>query len=192
MKNPLVEFCLRRKIDYDPTCYDFVIVGDGSGLLTNKPCGFHAVILDVEKDCSWECGGSFTHGSGVAAELLAFYVAIEQVVDSRPGVLSRILCISDSQVTVYCAKGLWARTANLALWAAIDSYSQRKEVRLFWEHIERNTIESHAHCDERSKRWRVLTQNELWRFEQEQSREIPQKKKGNKNRRIPPIHRDKA
>lgn len=64
-----------------------------------------------------------------------------------------MLCRTDSELTARCGQGAYARTANLALWAALDWFCYNGYT-LTWEHRPRLSTPELAEADQRSRRAR--------------------------------------
>lgn len=138
--------------------FDFVIVADGSGTKADTPGGFYATLYDVNWEIVEKLGGSLSHCTNNLAELLPFLLGcwrIEGLLQARKNSLRpRILCVSDSEVTVRGANGTYGRNANLAFWAALEHY-EKLGFRFEWRHIPRNSHALHSTADKASRELRL-------------------------------------
>jgi ribonuclease HI len=146
--------------------HDVMLVGDGSGTLHGKPCGWGLA------GCLWDrsgpratgeafrLGGSLSSGTNNLAELFPFvhglwhidYLLGKSNMSNRGRV--SVHMVSDSEVTVRAGRGEYARNANAALWAAIDWFAAHYD--LAWHWVPRNSNALNAWCDGESRRCRVL------------------------------------
>lgn len=106
--------------------FDLMLVGDGSGTQLFMPHGWCCLSFHVPSGEVASHHGGASFGTSNHAELTAYVHALwahhaEQslrVDGLRPTV--RVLVVSDSELTVKCGRGQYARRANLPLWASID------------------------------------------------------------------------
>jgi ribonuclease HI len=132
---------------YEVSDWDHLIFSDGSGTITQKPCGWAAVIVthkrlnpDSDKHGLLEVSGRFSHGTNNVAELLGVAFPLMLLGGNDPTLLLRnVHVFSDSQMVVDCGNGVSRRRANLPLWSAITTASsQGLNVRYHW--IPRDTF----------------------------------------------------
>ena len=143
--------------------FDLVVVADGSGSVANEPCGYYAASLwrwgpDGGTVC--EHFGGASGGTNNYAELTPFLFVLWQfqalyqreIVAYQP---LQVLCVSDSEVTVKCGAGEYARNANLLLWASIDCLEEMG-FDFTWRHVPRNSNPINTRADEQAKRIRKM------------------------------------
>lgn len=130
---------LSRAVGVDPSGWDLMLAGDGSGGALGTACGW-AVCCHYRPTGTvrWMTGGA-SHGTSNMAELWPYCHALwafEAV--RRGGRCPRVLVVSDSELTVRCGTGEYARSANLPLWAALE-HLRGVGYELCWRHVRRNT-----------------------------------------------------
>lgn len=127
--------------------YDLLLVGDGSGTGVGAPCGWHCTAYDRQTGEVEEHFGGANGGTNNYAELAPYVHALWHYHTTsggnEPGFIPdlspvRVAVVSDSEVTVRCGNGQYARRANGALWAAVEWF-ERNNYRLRWTHVRRNT-----------------------------------------------------
>src|SRR5262245_57354042 len=135
--------------------FDLMIVGDGSGTLANTPCGWFCTLYERAKGqagVSTHFGGT-SGGTNNYAELApychalwAYHTLTYGKSPTGPAKPVRVVIVSDSEVTVRCGSGMYARRANGALWAQIAWFEANRYV-LEWRHIPRNSNPISAKAD---------------------------------------------
>jgi ribonuclease HI len=136
--------------------FDVLLIADGSGTSIGKPCGWTCFLFQKGQQEPIELTGGYSSGTNNFAELIPFVHGLWHFHGTRRGnskKVTRAILVSDSEVTVRCANGEYARNANLPIWAAIDWFSENG-YRLHWRHIPRNSVEVHAKADASSKQIR--------------------------------------
>jgi ribonuclease HI len=138
--------------------FDYIIQADGAGGTATTSCGFYALLTSTRTGRSIECYGGFSHGTNNFAELVPFVHALWKLESLNPiGATSprRVLCVSDSEVTVRCGNGQYTRKANLSLWAAIDWFVAQG-YELSWKHVPRNSDKVGRQADATAKDIRAM------------------------------------
>jgi ribonuclease HI len=135
-----------------PKC-DLLLIGDGSGTIINKPCGFTCIAYDVHRQQYRICSGCMSNGTNNFAELIPYVHALWCDYYVQPKNLSgnliqdrRVEIVSDSELTVKQGNKIYTRSANSMLWAAIDSLVVAG-YNIHWNHVLRNTNELSTLCD---------------------------------------------
>lgn len=113
-------------------------MADGSGMTSDKPCGWACLHHERGRRPFWLYGGT-SHGTNNYAELEPFVHALWLFSSQHPGPRKvQVVCVSDSELTVRCGNRQYARNANLALWASIDHY-ERLGYSMRFVHVPRNS-----------------------------------------------------
>jgi ribonuclease HI len=123
--------------------FDLLLVGDGSGTVYNRPAGWGCVAYDRRMKSVTLHAGTLSTGTNNLAELMPYVQALwhhHQDHRQAPDRPVRVLIVSDSEVTVRCGNGQYARKANACLWASIEWFAQNG-YRLGWRHVPRNSNE---------------------------------------------------
>lgn len=113
--------------------FDLMLVGDGAGNFVHTPCGWFVTLYERATSKVWEHWGGAGGGTNNYAELEPFVFALwayrhvlwayhtGKMKDQGPVVTPpRVLVVSDSELTVRCGTGEYARKANLPLWASVE------------------------------------------------------------------------
>lgn len=124
--------------------FDLMLVGDGSGTLVNLACGWACASYYRPSGRTFLHRGGASGGTNNYAELMpylhclwAFHTAaLKKDPDAKPK--AAVLIVSDSELTVNCGKRVYARRANLSLWASLDWF-EANGYRLAWRHVRRNS-----------------------------------------------------
>jgi ribonuclease HI len=129
---------------------NLVIVADGSGTVAKSACGWAATLYWPDTKAFHRITGGSSVGTNNLAELQPFLHALwyAKHIDCK-GHTIRVLCISDSEVTVKCGSGEFARTANGALWAQVEWY-ESQGIQLYWHWVPRNSNEYNKWADEKA------------------------------------------
>jgi ribonuclease HI len=145
----------------DVTEFDLLLVGDGSGQTLWDPCGWHCTAYDRRTGEVAEFFGGASGGTNNYAELApyvhalwAYHTGTYGNDGSTPRAPVRVAVVSDSEVTVRCGNGEYARRANASLWAAVNWFEQNN-YRIHWTHVRRNTNDFSAKSDKVAGRVRV-------------------------------------
>lgn len=136
--------------------HHLMIVSDGAGNFAYTPFGYYAGVL-VDGDVHEITGGG-SHGTNNYAELTPFLHAMSWYASTHdlPTIEKlNVACVSDSELTVKCAQGLYARNANRGLWAEYDHF-KRLGFDFIWRHVPRNSNPINVRADEEAKRMRGL------------------------------------
>ena len=144
---------LATKLDEPIGSYDYVAVADGSGTTLGQPCGSFLTFLKKDSQEPVWLMTTASSGTNNYAELYPFLNFLWWL-ESCKVERAKLLFVSDSEVTVRCAMGLYSRKANLGLWAMYDFYAKRFEI--VWKHVLRNSNPINEECDERAKCARKL------------------------------------
>jgi ribonuclease HI len=121
--------------------FDLLLVGDGSGTVYAQPAGWGCLAYDRRKQQVNLHTGATSCGTNNFAELVPYVQALwhhHQDHQQAPAIPVRVQIISDSELTVRCGNGCYARRANACLWASIAWFEQNG-YRLAWRHVLRNS-----------------------------------------------------
>ena len=121
--------------------YDLLLVGDGSGTVYHRPAGWACVAHDIRKRQITLHAGAVTAGTNNYAELAPYVQALwhhHQDHGRDPTLPVRVQVVSDSELTVRCGNGRYARKANACLWASLEWF-ERHGYCLAWRHVPRNS-----------------------------------------------------
>lgn len=129
--------------------FDLLLVGDGSGTICKKSCGWACVAWTPPNNDVVFHNGATSCGTNNFAELFPYVQALwffeqelrSKSITKRP----RVEIISDSEVTVRCGNKIYARSANGCLWASIEYFERIFDIH--WTHIYRNTNKFSKKCD---------------------------------------------
>lgn len=148
---------LMTTLEVDTNDIDVVLLGDGSGMVLEKPCGWsvRAIWLSANDGSDFRCFGGTNSGTNNYAELMPYIHTLWKIYAARPTEKWRVLIVSDSELTVNCGSGRYARKANLPLWASIDWFSNNGW-KLTWKHVRRNSNSFMLDADVRSRSMRNL------------------------------------
>lgn len=135
--------------------FDLLLIGDGSGTVWNKPCGWccHAWVAGSPKVT--EHRGGTSGGTNNFAELMPYVHALWSFHTQAfagtngwvPGLARiRVKIVSDSEVTVRCGNRIYARRANGCLWAAIEWF-EANGYDFYWTHVPRNSNPANERAD---------------------------------------------
>lgn len=138
--------------------YRYTIIADGSGSTWGKPCGFGCLILEGNNILKY-LGGNFTNGTNNFVELFPFIFALNYIdstnhislLDGR----GKVLCVSDSQITVNCGNRNFSRNTNKFLWNLLDNF-ENAGYSLSFQWQPRGFCELHKLIDLLSKKERKL------------------------------------
>jgi ribonuclease HI len=120
--------------------FDLLLVGDGAGSVYAEPAGWACAAYD-RKGRAVLHAGAISGGTNNFAELAPFIHALwwhHQDHGQAPAAPVRVAIVSDSEVTVRCGSGQYARRANGCLWAAVAWFEQNG-YRLVWHHVRRDS-----------------------------------------------------
>lgn len=129
--------------------FDLLLVGDGSGTSYDRPAGWACLAYDRRKAKVTVHAGGATCGTNNFAELAPYVQALwhhHQDHGQAPRAPVRVQVVSDSELTVRCGNGRYARRANGCLWAAV-SWFEENGYRLAWRHVPRNSNPWNALAD---------------------------------------------
>ncbi len=135
--------------------YDYILAGDGSGTTAEKPCGFACLAYDRRSEAVFKFYGDLSHGTNNFAELFPYVHALWHHYgrnELKQPTVVRI--ISDSELTVRCGNGIYARNANGCLWSAIEFF-ERQGYSIYWNHIYRLSNELNKLCDKQANNRRA-------------------------------------
>jgi ribonuclease HI len=138
--------------------FDLLLVGDGSGTVYDRPAGWACVAYDRRKRSAVLHAGATSGGTNNFAELFPYVQALwhhHQDHDQAPTLPVRVSIVSDSELTVRCGSGRYARRANGCLWAAV-SWFEQNGYQLSWRHVPRNSSAWGALTDAVAGRMRLL------------------------------------
>jgi ribonuclease HI len=133
------------------TGVDLLVAADGSGVSPDAPCGWAYTAWEPATGRLEEGAGGLSAGSNNLAELLPFVQALAAYHRRRAGPGRRVVGLaSDSEVTVRCGSGRYARSANLPYWAVIDWFAGDGYV-LRWRHVPRCSDDAGRDADRRGR-----------------------------------------
>jgi ribonuclease HI len=136
--------------------FDIMIVSDGAGNLKDTSCGWVSFVFNRPLGTITRHVGATSAGTNNYAELAPFLHAFWHINAGLSGPASfKIVCVTDSELTVKQGIGQYARNANAAQWAAVDWYT-RNGYRLDWQWVARNSNPINAACDAGAKDARRL------------------------------------
>jgi hypothetical protein len=119
--------------------HDLLLVGDGTGETYQSPAGWACIAYDRLLERAVVHVGALTAGSIKFAELLPFLHGLwffdQEHRDDRLRSY-QVAVVSDSEVTVRCGNGDYARRANGCLWAGIEWF-ERRAYAFQWHHVRR-------------------------------------------------------
>jgi ribonuclease HI len=121
--------------------YDLLLIGDGSGTVYDQPAGWACLAYDTMKQQVRLHTGALSCSTNNAAELLPYLQALwffHQDHGQAPPSPARVQVVSDSELTVRCGLGRYARRANACYWAAL-AWFEGHGYRLSWRHVPRNS-----------------------------------------------------
>lgn len=133
--------------------FDFILFGDGSGTTISNASAWCCFIYDVKRGELLKHFGGTRSGTNNLAELMPYILGLWHINGTATTPKPRVAIISDSEVTVRCGTGQYARKANQAIWASIEWF-EKQGYKLHWHHVRRNTNELNAACDEAAGRLR--------------------------------------
>ncbi len=125
--------------------FDLMLVGDGSGMTRLTPCGWCCHLYHRPSGRVRTHFGGASNGSNNFAELVPYLFSLATFhaafAEAHPGDTPdfRVLIVSDSELTVKCGNGEYARKANLALWAGMDWFTPQNGYQVTWWHVPRNS-----------------------------------------------------
>lgn len=146
--------------------WDYVVVGDGSGSVRGRSCGWGVMIFRhdlvrhaIDLDKPTILSGGLSDGTNNVAELMAYVTAMTLLADDerhrfdkyRQHRIAQVHIFTDSDYCVKC--GPSTRTAGLnhaAMWAGLDAVA-RCGLILHWHHVPRDTDRFNRNCDALSK-----------------------------------------
>jgi ribonuclease HI len=129
--------------------FDLLLIGDGSGTVYDQPAGWGCVAYDRHKDQVVLHAGATSCGTNNFAELFPYVQALwhhHQVHKNDLAGPIRVQIVSDSELTVRCGNGLYARNANACYWASI-AWFETHGYSLTWSHVPRNSNPWHTLMD---------------------------------------------
>lgn len=137
---------------------DIYMLGDGSGTVLGKSCGWFVSVLDMKTGQTYLHFGGANHGTNNYAELYPYIHALWHY-QSIGGEGKSVTIISDSELTVKCGRKEYDRRANLPFWAAIDQLGGM--FNLQWHHLPRNSTPYHKLADSVAGKIRKLLSVEV-------------------------------
>jgi ribonuclease HI len=121
--------------------FDLLLVGDGAGSVYTHPAGWACGAYDRRKQQAVLHAGAVSGGTNNFAELAPFIHALgfhHQDHGQAPAAPVHVAIVRDSEGTVRCGNGQYARRANGCLWAAVAWFEQHG-YRLAWHHVRRDS-----------------------------------------------------
>ena len=152
----MIEIAKRISNELSLASYDLLLIGDGSGTLFNKPCGWCCFLYDFVKDTLTQIAGGATIGTNNYSELVPYINALWYDLYQGPKTFPRnVEIVSDSELTVRAGNREYSRSYAEILWASIDK-AEALGYNLHWNHIHRNTNEISTECDRIAKELRKI------------------------------------
>jgi ribonuclease HI len=129
--------------------YDLLLIGDGSGTVKDKPCGFACISYDKLRDNIKIHTGALSHGTNNMAELFPYIHALQcDILEVGPMDKGNryVEIVSDSELIVKQGRKIYGRYSNRALWKAIDGFEELGYT-IHWNHVSRNSNVLNELCD---------------------------------------------
>ena len=130
--------------------YDLLLVGDGSGGDYRGTAGWACVAYDRVLKSGVIHAGAVTSATVNYAELFPYLHALWYHAQEHRGSDQqtpwRVAVVSDSEVTVRCGNGEYARHANGSWWQALEWFTGTN-YEMEWHHVRRLTNEWNAIAD---------------------------------------------
>jgi ribonuclease HI len=149
LKEDLESLCAELKLDKKD--FSLLLIGDGSGTIFTKPCGWACVAWNTITDEVVIHNGSVSSGTNNFAELVPYAHALwyfhQELVSMKSITKPKVEVVSDSEVTVRCGNGVYQRKSNAAIWASVQWYVDNAGFDIHWNHVYRNTNRFSKRCD---------------------------------------------
>jgi ribonuclease HI len=131
-----------------PDDWDFIMVGDGSGSVWHRACGWGCVLIGSDGSRSvWH--GAANLGSVNLAEAMAYMAPLCWLGTQKPqGVLWKVHIVTDSEHTAKSGNDLMA--AKGPLWHAVDML-RREGLVTYWHFVPRDKFDLNRLVDRISK-----------------------------------------
>ncbi|MBL8798905.1 MAG: hypothetical protein JNM56_33785 [Planctomycetia bacterium] len=144
-----------------PPAADLLLLGDGSGTVCSQPAGWACTAYDRRRQQARLHVGALSSGTNNFAELFPYLQAL-WFYHQQPGIHLpvNVHIVSDSELTVRCGNGQYARRANGCWWAAL-AWFEEQGYRLQWQHVARNSTPWNHLADLLAGRQRQLLVAEL-------------------------------
>lgn len=144
--------------------YDLLLVGDGSGTINQKSCGWACVAWEKATQKVTVHNGVISCGTNNFAELFPYVQALWYYNQSHKDMLPpakkfKVQIVSDSEVTVRCGNKQYTRKSNACLWAGIEWFENCGLYEINWTHVYRNTNKFSKKCDWLAGETRVSLDN---------------------------------
>lgn len=148
--NPICGECANQKPCQDDPSWlqdlkkdtDLLLIGDGSGTSLSKVASWFVYGFDSIAGTQQWWAGAVSSGTNNYAELYPYIHALWDYgsrLDHGDKTIKQIRIVSDSQITVRCGTGEYARSSNLPYWAAIEQL-ENSGMEIDWRHIPRSSI----------------------------------------------------
>ncbi len=151
---------LLQHLQIEQNAWDYLLVGDGSGTVLDKECGFACVSIERETMTYTAHHGGASHGTNIMAEMLAYVLPLLYLTHNRLRRKShgvRVHIVSDCQYLSTAWKHRKSLRKNKELWALFDVFTRRGIVLQFhW--IPRDTWRLNQFCDTLAGRSRLALQ----------------------------------
>ena len=134
---------LLRNLKIQPTEWDVLIVGDGSGTTWERECGWGSVLIDKHSFMRIPFWGGFNLGTVNVAEMMAYLHPILWLIKNRKHWLLttlKIHIVTDSQYVANGINSVQVGSENQTLWQALLS-AKRHGIRLTGHWIPRDTLD---------------------------------------------------
>lgn len=129
--------------------FDLLLAGDGSGTVFDQPAGWACIAYNRRTYQAVLHAGATSCGTNNFAEVVPYIQALwfheqgRSATDTEP---VRVCVLSDSELTVRCGAGQYARRANGCLWSAVEWF-ERHRYQFTWRHVPRNSNPCNALAD---------------------------------------------
>ncbi len=125
--------------------FDFLLVGDGSGTILANPCAWACFSYEKTSQTIHAHHGCSNHGTNNFAELAPYLFALHHIHSQfssqdqlSPTRNTRVVIVSDSELTVRCGNKTYSRNSNQAWWVALDWFASHGYSVEFY-HTKRNS-----------------------------------------------------
>jgi len=151
----------------NPTGWDALVIGDGSGTTNERACGWGAVLLERTEPDQKVFSGSLSNGTNNMAELLAILQPLMDLTARKRGSKSGGLLVHVFSDSSYVVDGLNKPTsvllastaaANRELWLALHG-ARRNGLVIVAHHVPRDTLSFQQLCHDTANACRISQQN---------------------------------
>lgn len=105
--------------------WDLLLIGDGSGLRIEDPCGFACVSVERAANVARVWAGGFNRGSVNFAEACAYLAPLDYFArTAKPGRVTRTYVVTDSQHTANLFQDGARKPITPGVWSAFQAYAR--------------------------------------------------------------------